>query len=91
MNDALEFRGIRHEAGWHGAFTRDQAPGAIPNGTSIVKTATEAGDVHPVGTKGTVIGSICDPKVDSRTLYFVEWASRPHAAVAVVDWKIGPA
>jgi hypothetical protein len=46
------------EAGWHGVFTRQQAKGAIPNGSRIVKTASEKGDSTPYGALGTVLGSL---------------------------------
>ena len=37
---------LRNHPGWLGAFTDDQAEGAIPNGTPIVKVKTEPGDGH---------------------------------------------
>ena len=37
-------------------YTHEQAPGAIPKGTPIVKAVV--GDPIPAGTKGTVFGSI---------------------------------
>lgn len=77
----------RHEPGWFGAFTRAQAPGAMPNGSPIVKAKGEAGDGTPEGTPGVVLGSLNHPDVDA-LFYFVEWANRPRCAVAVIDWKI---
>jgi hypothetical protein len=49
------------EVGWQGAFTRRQADGAIPNGARIVKAHAEEGDGHPVGSLGTVLGSLGFP------------------------------
>jgi hypothetical protein len=80
---------FHHEHGWIGGFTRKQAPGAIPNGAIIVKTAEDVGDTTPLGTLGTVLGSHSHPRVGKgETLYFVEWANRPRCAVAVIAWKI---
>lgn len=50
---------LKTEVGWYGLFTRRQAAGAIANGERIVKTVAEPGDSgRPVGTLGTVLGSI---------------------------------
>jgi hypothetical protein len=76
---------ILTEHGYLGAFTRDQAPGAIANGTHIVKTRTEEGDANPIGATGVVLGSLCH---EEKYLYFVEWDSLPRVAVGVSDWKI---
>jgi hypothetical protein len=77
------------EPGWIGAFTRNQVPGAIPNGQRIVKVTTEEGDSNPVGTEGAVLGSFNHPKVfGGAVMYFVEWNSTPRMAVAVVGRKI---
>lgn len=75
------------EAGWVGGFTREQAEGAIQNGSTIVKVWSERGDTHPVGTKGTVLGSIHHPQLGY--LYFVEWETLPRVAVGVIGEKIG--
>jgi hypothetical protein len=81
---------FQHEPGWHGAFTRGQAPGAIPNGRRIVKTATEDGDTNPLGTMGTVLGSLSRPEVlNGALMYFVEWDTMPRVAVGVIANKIG--
>jgi hypothetical protein len=74
-----------HE-GWTGLFTRQQAEGALPNKTRISKVRTEAADGHPIGTQGTVLGSISHPDVGMG--YFVEWDPHPRTAVFVVSWKI---
>jgi hypothetical protein len=74
-----------HE-GWRGMFTRDRANGAYPSGQRIVKVKTEAGDANPIGTRGTVLGSVGHP--DLGICYFIEWDNHPRAAVAVIAWKI---
>jgi hypothetical protein len=77
------------EPDWTGHFTRQQAEGAIPNGSTIRKAKQEAGDGTPLGTHGLVIGSFSHPEVhDGLRVYFVEWANRPRMAVAIVEWKI---
>ncbi|MCK1670337.1 hypothetical protein [Bradyrhizobium sp. 150] len=67
-------------------FTTDQAPGAIPNGTPIVKVFSEERDANPVGTTGVVLGSMSDGE---RTGYFVEWQTMPGVPVFVAEFKIG--
>lgn len=80
---------LRPYPGWHGMFTRNQAPGAYRNGTRVVKIATDVGDTHPLGATATVLGSLYHPKVGFG--YFVEWDSHRRSAVFVVPWKIRPA
>lgn len=82
---------IDNHPGYIGAFTRDQAagPDVIPNGARIVKVATEEKDMNPVGTKGTVLGSIRHAEVhNGRVFYFVEWDTAPRVAVGCIGWKI---
>jgi hypothetical protein len=79
---------LREYPGWFGIFTREQAPGALPNGTRIVKVQTEKGDAHPIGARATVLGSMAAPNVGLG--YFVEWDAKPRCAVFVVDWKVRP-
>ncbi len=94
MNTALPFR---EEPGWIGAFTRDHAPGAIANGTAIVKACHEPTDHHHEGAPGLVLGSIAAPPdmepqwAHVRFYYFVEWADGPRIACGVMDYKIRPA
>lgn len=83
---SLEALGLRAYPGWGGIFTRQQAPGAYPNGTRVKKVKAEPGDKHPIGTEATVLGSMAAPPVG--TGYFVEWDSRPSYAVFVIDWKV---
>jgi hypothetical protein len=49
---------VRNEPGWLGGFTRNQAPGAIPNGSRVRKVRSEQNDPHPVGALATVLGSL---------------------------------
>jgi hypothetical protein len=68
--------------------TREQAPGAIPNGRKVIKIASERGDTHPVGSVATVLGSLRHP--DLGFAYFVEWGGHPNMASLVVGTKIRP-
>ncbi|MGY2987750.1 hypothetical protein [Bradyrhizobium sp. USDA 4508] len=68
------------------AFTTNQALGAIPNGTEIVKVAADKGDTNPIGVRGKVLGSMSAPNVGIG--YFVEWSHMPGVPVFVTDWKI---
>jgi hypothetical protein len=80
----------REEPGWTGAFTRQQAPGALFANTSrIKKDKGEPGDTTPVGTEGTVLGSYYLPERGFG--YFVEWDDKPRVAVFVVGWKLAKA
>lgn len=74
------------ESGWSGNFTREQAPGAYPNGTRIEKTASKPGDGSPDGAKGTVLGSMSHPMVGNG--YFVEWDAYPRHAVFVAGPRV---
>jgi hypothetical protein len=75
------------EPGWFGHFTRQQATRArFSNGTVIRKVKEDPGDGTPLGTEGTVLGSIYHPTLGVG--YFVEWANLPKTAVFVVGWKI---
>lgn len=71
-------KGIAH-------YTTDEAPGAYPNGTQIVKVKTEKGDANPIGTRGKVIGSMTDGKVLG---YFIEWETSPGVPIFVASFKI---
>lgn len=77
---------LTSEPGWSGFFTRDTYPGAIPNGTRIVKVNSEPNDGNKNGTPGTILGSVGHPEVG--TGYFIEWDSTPNTAVFVMAKKI---
>ena len=93
---------LRTEPGYAGVFTRHQAPGAIPNGSRVVKIRRDAGDAHAVGTTGVVLGSFGPVgeevarsaraqgiAVDPGEFgYFVEWDPTPRAAVLVRGRKL---
>jgi hypothetical protein len=80
---------FKGEPGWHGMFTRQQAKGALANGTRIVKVNSEPGDAHPDGTPGVILGSISHPAIwDGAVCYFVEWAPARRKAVAVMGFKL---
>lgn len=77
----------KHRPGWTGGFTTRRAAGAMENGTRIVKAAEDAtGDFTPIGSLGTVLGSMLHPKLG--IAYFIEWDDKPKLAVACVHWKI---
>ena len=85
-------------------FTRQEAEGAIPNGTVIRKCDAEEGDGHPIGAMGVVIGSLAaDPRNelptskllemeprfrDSQFAYFIEWRGEPHMVTGIIAPKI---
>ncbi len=79
---------FRTEPGYVGAFTREQADGAIPNGSKVRKVAVEHGDAHPVGALAIVLGSIREPYGEHRIMYFLEWDRLPRHAVGCIAWKI---
>lgn len=80
---------IGNEPGWTGVFTRQEAAEALyRNGARIEKAQFEDGDAHPVGARGTVLGSIHAAKIG--TAYFVEWDDEPKVAVAVTETRIRP-
>lgn len=61
-------------------FTRQQQPGALPNGTRVEKSEFRPTDTHPVGAKAIVLGSVGPiefegiPEVYG---YFVDWDDTP--------------
>lgn len=79
----------------------DETPGAMRNGTRIIKLlAFDDNEMHPIGTTGTVIGSLPIPvevresvrdliDTTSNFLYTVEWDTMPDIPVVVVSAKIG--
>lgn len=78
---------IDNHPGYLGVFTRDQAAGAIPNGSKIVKTKSDGTDSNPDGTPGKVLGSF-HPTGVPYPMYFVEWDRKPHIAVAISGPRI---
>jgi len=79
---------IGNEPGWIGGFTRHQAPEALfRNGSRIQKAKFGPGDATPLGSLGTVLGSLYLPEMGS-VGYFVEWDWKPKVAVAILGWRI---
>lgn len=76
---------LKEEIGWVGVFTREQH-GALRNDTRVKKDRGDPGDLTPIGTEGTVLGSVYHPGIG--TIYFIEWDNRPRHAVGVVAWKL---
>lgn len=89
---------IREREGWVGCFTTQEATGAIPNGTRIVKALDEPGDQHKAGDEGIVLGSISTDFGDGDVpetklgpvpyLYFVCFDDRPGIALGIISPKI---
>lgn len=86
--------GFAEHDGYSGFFTRKQSPGAIENGTTIVKVNSERGDATPDGARGVVLGSMPVPNelasiaMSSDFFYFVEWDHSPRTAVGVLGFKV---
>lgn len=84
---------LKYEDGWLGAFTREQAKGAIPNGTRVEKTKDEPGDAHKAGAQAKVLGSLKGPPemeaiFGTRYTYFVEWDDTPKTACNITGNRI---
>jgi hypothetical protein len=68
-----------------------QAPGAIPNGSRVIKVWSEPGDLHAIGSTATVLGSheIEIPETNMKIIgYFVTWDNMVGALAFVMDKKI---
>jgi hypothetical protein len=77
--------------GWEGLHVRDEAPGALRNGSRVRKVRSEPRDTHQDGALATVLGSIEAPGAGDGIGYFVAWDDAPRAAVLVGDRRIAPA
>lgn len=61
-----------------------------------MKAREEKGDSTPLGTGGTVLGSVDGSTLGERNpdgdiihyAYFVEWDDKPRVAAGLTDWKI---
>jgi hypothetical protein len=72
------------------AFSTEQAPGAWPNGSRVIKVTLEPGDRHKIGDLATVVGSLSTHGAfGSRFAYFVIWDDMPGAPVFTIDKKLG--
>jgi hypothetical protein len=74
--------------GWQGLHVRDEAPGALRNGSRVRKVNSEPRDGHPDGTLATVLGSVDGGRAGIG--YFVAWDDDPRAAVLVKADRIAP-
>ena len=83
----LELLGIHDEPGWVGSFTRREHPDGMPNGTRVVKVMCDKGDRQPLGSEGTVLGSVIRMPWEPMG-YFIEWDALPRHAVFVMNFKI---
>ena len=66
--------------------TKNQAEGALPNGSRVEKVNTSPGDGHQDGAMGKIIGSVETPGVPGfpdRYVYFVAWDEDPGAGLPV--------
>jgi hypothetical protein len=72
--------------GYTGLHVRDEAPGALPNGTRVRKVASDPADKHRNGDLGTVLGSMSAPLVGVG--YFVEWDDSPRQAVFIAGDRV---
>lgn len=72
-------------------YSTEEAKGAMPNGTRIIKTNSEPGDGHPDGTPGVIVGSMGPAFVEKvgreAYLYFIKWRDFP-VPVGTADYKI---
>ena len=73
-----------------------QAPGAIPNGTRVVKVMNEPGDGHELGDQARVLASFATPPEmrqkfpDCLFCYFLDWDDMPGLPVFTRGDKIAP-
>lgn len=80
--------GIRKWPGYETPFTRQQYAGAkFPNETRVKKARENTvGDFTPLGSIGTVLGSIGNPVIGAA--YFVAWDHAPKRPTFVAEEKI---
>lgn len=81
-------------------WSTNQAPGAMENGARVKKAVYEPRDRHPVGARGTVVGSLATPDGSQIKLgpgipaitfiYFVMWDDDGLMSIpiAINDYKI---
>lgn len=75
--------------GWKGCFTTNEAQGAYPNGTRVVKSMVDSPDERPIGSLGTVLGSIPGLEEENvKFFYFIEWDILPRVAIGCMDCKV---
>lgn len=74
-------------------YSTNEAEGAIPNGSLVEKVAGDPDDVHRLGSRATVVGSIDTkevPEFEDEFCYFVEWEDTKGIPVFVSGHKIAP-
>lgn len=87
--DVAEILDLGEHEGYFGVFTRNQYPGALPNGSRVRKFNSERGDNTRDGVPGTIMGSIGHPELPG-IMYFVEWDNRPGVVIGCMDTKLEP-
>jgi hypothetical protein len=70
--------------GWIGQHTREEAEGALENGTRVRKIGSRPREGHQDGALATVLGSVIAPWGPGYG-YFVEWDDRPREAVFIAS------
>jgi hypothetical protein len=75
--------------GYQGYHTREQASGALANGTRVRKIYSDPRDRRQDGSTGAVLGSVHHGTLGYG--YFVEWDDEPGRAVFVVGERCAPA
>lgn len=84
------------DPGWEGLYTREEAVGAMPNGTRVRKVISKPEDGHRDGALATIIGSFAAGDGAPinvkghlvRYFYFVEWDDMPKVGVGVSEHRI---
>ena len=73
-----------------GGHTHEHATGAYPNGTRVVKVREDpSGDLHPIGARATVIGSLGPVNVFGEEFgYCLLWDDTPGIAIFTRGSKI---
>ena len=68
-------------------WTRDEAWGAMRNGTVIEKCNSQPGDSFPDGTRGMIVGSQI---IKVEHFYFILWEPMPKVPIAISMHRIRP-
>jgi hypothetical protein len=76
---------LKEEPGYKGAFTRREAQGAEPNGTTMEKVGSVENDAHPDGSRCAVLGSLSH---EGLVGYFVEWEDTPKVACFITGFRL---
>lgn len=73
--------------GWIGPHTREEAEGALRNGTRVRKLGWRPREGHQDGALATVLGSVIAPWGPGYG-YFVEWDDQPREAVFIASDRL---